>query len=283
MIANRSINMPQNTMMQNNAVAMGIVHQHQHHQQQQQQQQQMPMMWNGQGSLGQNPDMNAFGANHQERNHLPGSFAAIAPSNGMMPMNTPLEQSSPIAPGSAPSIILASEPMNVSDASKTSSRKASTSKAGNTATTKANSNEHEDLDGKTEKNRERNREHARTTRLRKKAHIQKLKDTVHGLRLVQTRENRERRLSMQNIMNIQKVRRTVVQTVLDYHSSNEKDPRKWDVLLESSFWMKEPVTPFRSFRRSEVDRVSKKIVAGLEKVGSITGRSEMYCIAFDGI
>ena len=90
------------------------------------------------------------------------------------------------------------------------------------------------------------------------AEIQKLKDTANGLRAVQTKEIRERRVSMQYLLNIQKVRRSVVQTVLNYHASYEKDTMKWKMLLEDSFWMKEPVTPFRSFRRSEVDRVSEE-------------------------
>ena len=79
---------------------------------------------------------------------------------------------------------------------------------------------------------------------------------AHGLRAVQTKEIRERRTSMQNMVNKQQVRRAVVQTVLDYHVGNERDPAKWNVLLERSFWMKQPVTPFRSFQRSEIDRVS---------------------------
>jgi hypothetical protein len=103
--------------------------------------------------------------------------------------------------------------------------------------------------------RERNREHARSTRLRKKAYIQKLKDMAQGLRAVQTEEIRRRRVSMQKMLEIQKVRRSVIQTVLHYHAVNERDPDKWNALLEESFWLKQPVTPFRSFRRSGVERV----------------------------
>lgn len=114
----------------------------------------------------------------------------------------------------------------------------------------------DDQDTKVQQSRERNKEHARSTRLRKKDYVQKLKDMAHGLRAVQTEETRQRRISMQKLLEIQKLRRAIVQSVLQYHASYEQDPAKWSVLLEESFWLKQPVTPFRSFRRSEVDGVS---------------------------
>ena len=104
-------------------------------------------------------------------------------------------------------------------------------------------------------NRERNREHARSTRLRKKAYIQKLKDMASGLRAVQTEEIRQRRISMQKMMEVQRVRRSVVHTFLNYHSNYESDPAKWNILVEDNFTLKQPITPYRSFRRAEVDRV----------------------------
>lgn len=241
--------------MQNSAVALGIVHQ-----------QQMPMLWKGQAPLVPNPGTNVSNINN---NQLPGPFAAIVPSNGIIPMNTQVDPVPPIAPGSAPNIILASAPINNLENNTSRGRKASTvskskakgSKGDNTAK-KTQIKDHDDVDGKTEKNRERNREHARSTRLRKKAYIQKLKDMAHGLRAVQTKDIRERRSSMQDMMSIQKVRRSTVQTVLNFLACNEKDPAKWNALLESSFWMKEPITPFRSFPRSEIVR-DCRIVRGV--------------------
>jgi hypothetical protein len=108
---------------------------------------------------------------------------------------------------------------------------------------------------KAKHNRERNREHARSTRLRKKAYVQKLREMADGLREVQTEEIRHRRLAVEKMSDIQKTQRTVVQTVLKYHTCFESDPQKWATLLEDSFWFKQPVTPFRSFRRSEVEKV----------------------------
>lgn len=112
---------------------------------------------------------------------------------------------------------------------------------------------------KTKHNRERNREHARSTRLRKKAYVQELREMADGLRVVQTNEIRQRKLAVKKMMSAQKARRTMIQTVLSYHSSYESDPVKWGAILEDSFWFKQPITPFRSFRRSEVEKVRKSI------------------------
>lgn len=79
---------------------------------------------------------------------------------------------------------------------------------------------------------------------------------ANGLRTVQTEEIRQRRIATQRMLEVQHVRRTVLQTALAYHVNFESDPAKWNHLLEDTFWMKEPVTPFRSFRRSQVERVS---------------------------
>lgn len=271
-------NISQNNMLQSNAIAMGIV------QEQQQQQQQVPMIWNEQASFGPIPTTNQPCPNNQKPNSLPAPYGSVASSSGILPMNGQIEQSLPIAPGSASNISLGRDPSNISDGSRTSTtiqRLASKSKVGKSAKSNRNGSksrniEIHNLDEKTEKNRERNREHARSTRLRKKAYIQKLKDMANGLRAVQTKEIRERRISMQNIMNTQKVRRSVVQTFLDYHSGNERDPAKWNVLVETSFFMKCPVTPFRSIRASEVDGVSRALDTTPNVIGSMMLRNVTF-------
>lgn len=114
-------------------------------------------------------------------------------------------------------------------------------------------------EAKAQQNRERNREHARSTRLRKKAYVQQLKEMADGLREIQTTEIRQRRMAVQKMMDVKKSRRTLVQTVLAFHATYESDPDKWRAVVEESFWFKQPVTPFRSFRRSEVEKVSGQI------------------------
>ncbi|KAL3911234.1 MAG: hypothetical protein SGILL_007363, partial [Bacillariaceae sp.] len=103
-------------------------------------------------------------------------------------------------------------------------------------------------------NRERNREHAKSTRLRKKAYIQKLKELVEGLHAERTEEVRQRRVAIQHLAEMQNVRRNVIRSFLRFHSNYEKDKRKWETILEDSFWLKQPVTPYRCFRRSEIEQ-----------------------------
>ena len=106
-------------------------------------------------------------------------------------------------------------------------------------------------------NRDRNREHARSTRLRKKAYVQKLKELVEGLHQERTEEVRQRRVAIQHLAEMQNVRRGVVRTFLRFHSGFETDARKWETILEDNFWLKQPVTPYRSFRRTEIEQVSQ--------------------------
>ena len=107
-----------------------------------------------------------------------------------------------------------------------------------------------------QQNRDRNREHARSTRLRKKAYVSKLKELVDGLHAERTEEVRQRRVAIQHLAETQDVRRAVVRSFLRFHASCETDKRKWTTLLEDDFWFKQPVTPYRCFRRSEIENVS---------------------------
>lgn len=126
--------------------------------------------------------------------------------------------------------------------------------------------------------RDRNREHARCTRLRKKAYVDKLKELVDGLHTERNEDSRKRRMAIQQLAEIHALRRRVVHTFLDYHAKFEVDYNKWALILECSsssgddgnntttdgsgsnsndeeFFFKQPVTPYRSFRRSEIQKV----------------------------
>lgn len=103
--------------------------------------------------------------------------------------------------------------------------------------------------------RDRNRVHARSARQRKKAYVHQLKSLVENLHTERTEEMRKRMVAAQRNVDLQKVRRRVMVTFLNYHSRYQTDPRKWSSILEESFWLKQPITPFRSFRRSEIENV----------------------------
>lgn len=244
-------------------------------QQQQQQQQQMSMIManlppfrSSQGTMPQGVGTEALGASSPQL--LPQQSIPVMWHQSPNPQAFPsaglsLGLSTPLVPASASISFPVSESASVSTNNTEPSIGSKRTWTGhhckgkcNASPAKTSTDEDEfeiSTTNKVQQSRERNREHARTTRMRKKAYVQKLRDMAYGLRAVQTEEIRQRRISMHELLKIQKVRRAVVQTVLQYHANNENDHSKWSVLLEDSFYLKQPVTPFRSFRRSEIDRV----------------------------
>ena len=92
--------------------------------------------------------------------------------------------------------------------------------------------------------------------------MNKLKELVDGLHAERTEDERKRRVAVQKLAEVQALRRKVVHTFLDYHSKYECDRSKWNRILETGdgetgevFKLKQPVTPFRSFSRSEIQKV----------------------------
>ena len=128
-------------------------------------------------------------------------------------------------------------------------------------------------------NRDRNREHARSTRLRKKAYVNKLKELVDGLHAERTEETKKNRVAVQHLSEVQAVRKNVMRTFLKFLSSYESDHRKWDTLMEDSFWLKQPITPYRSFPRSEIENECRK-TRGID--GMITESASMS-VMIEGI
>eukprot|EP00985_Skeletonema_marinoi_P031888 scaffold37850_cov226-Skeletonema_marinoi.AAC.3 len=108
---------------------------------------------------------------------------------------------------------------------------------------------------KQQSNRDRNREHARSTRLRKKAYVNKLKELLDALHVERSDDDRKRRVAVQKLAEIQDLRRKVVNTFFGYHARCERNVTKWRMILEDDFWLKQPVTPYRSFRRCEIEKV----------------------------
>jgi hypothetical protein len=88
--------------------------------------------------------------------------------------------------------------------------------------------------------------------------VQKLRELVEGLHAERNEAARQRRVAVQQLAEVQRVRYGVVETFLKYHSNYEPDERKWSTILEDDFWLKQPVTPFRSFRRVEIEKVRKR-------------------------
>lgn len=142
-------------------------------------------------------------------------------------------------------------PMNVATAHGTSSGESN----GGAETKKGRRKKDLTPEERAKRNRDRNREHAKSTRQRKKAFIQHLKELVEGMQAERTEEVRQRRVAIQRLADMQNVRRGVIHSFLRYLSNYERDKRKWSTLLEDDFWLKQPVTPYRCFRRSEIEKV----------------------------
>jgi len=119
---------------------------------------------------------------------------------------------------------------------------------------------------KAKANRDRNREHARNTRLRKKAYLEKLKTTVDELCRERDTLVSERAGAANLLVEMHNTRTEVLMSFFALRSSYENQRELWSSILdESCFACVMPVTPYRSFPASEV-QVSKcqRTVLGID-------------------
>eukprot|EP00984_Skeletonema_dohrnii_P032894 scaffold27955_cov119-Skeletonema_dohrnii-CCMP3373.AAC.2 len=104
-------------------------------------------------------------------------------------------------------------------------------------------------------NRERNREHAKNTRIRKKAYVERLKITVDELCRERDTLVSERATSANLMVEIHSKRVDVLRSLFALRASYHVDQRRelWSSLLdECCFTCRLPVTPYQSFPSSEV-------------------------------
>lgn len=94
--------------------------------------------------------------------------------------------------------------------------------------------------------------------------MNKLSELVDGLHAERSEDLRKRRVAVQRLAEIREVRKKVVHTFLGYHARFEGDGTRWGTILEMGgkeggggdvFWLKQPVTPYRSFGRCEIQKV----------------------------
>lgn len=104
-------------------------------------------------------------------------------------------------------------------------------------------------------NRERNREHAKNTRLRKKAYVERLKISVDELCRERDTLVSERATAADLMVEIHAKRVDVLRSFFALRGSYTVDQKRelWSSILdESSFTCRMPVTPYQSFPSSEV-------------------------------
>jgi len=125
---------------------------------------------------------------------------------------------------------------------------------------------------KAKANRDRNREHARNTRLRKKAYLEKLKASVDELCRERDTLVSEKAGAANILVEMHNTRTEVLMSFFALRSANEKRRDLWSSILdESCFACVMPVTPYRSFPASEV-QVSKcqRTILGIDGMMSDT-------------
>lgn len=133
-------------------------------------------------------------------------------------------------------------------------------------------------DDKAQANRDRNREHARNTRLRKKAYLEKLKTTVEELCRERDTLVSERAGAAGLLVEMHNTRTEVLMSFFALRSSNEMRRKLWSSILdESCFTCVMPVTPYRSFPASEV-QVSKcqRTIMGID--GMMADTSSLHIL-----
>lgn len=121
---------------------------------------------------------------------------------------------------------------------------------------------------KAKANRDRNREHARNTRLRKKAYLEKLKSTVDELCRERDTLVSERAGAANLLVEMHNTRTEVLMSFFALRTTNEKRRKLWaSIIDESCFACVMPVTPYQSFPASEV-QVSKclRTVLGIDGI-----------------
>jgi hypothetical protein len=120
-----------------------------------------------------------------------------------------------------------------------------------------------DPDEKAKQNRDRNREHAKNTRLRKKAYVLKLKELVDQMNNQKDMEERERRALGERIHDTHVIRKNAVRLMLSYRAANVRDREKWAAILDEGFVFTLPITPYRSFQKGDIVS-SNRVIVGID-------------------
>lgn len=138
----------------------------------------------------------------------------------------------------------------------------------NTADTKADRAKRANLtaDERARQNRDRNREHARNTRLRKKAYVEELKRTL--IKLVEQRDadEFEKRRSAQREVEQREVRFRVIEEFLKLRGRNEVDFSRWSAILDDAFVFTLPVTDYRQMVKETPSTKFEQVLNGVSEV-----------------
>jgi len=105
-------------------------------------------------------------------------------------------------------------------------------------------------DERAKQNRDRNREHARNTRLRKKAYVEELKRTLTELVTQRDANELEQRRVAQRELEQREVRFRVAEEFMKLRGDNQKSTARWAAILEDGFTFTLPLTKYRNMVQS---------------------------------
>jgi hypothetical protein len=134
-------------------------------------------------------------------------------------------------------------------------------------------------DERARQNRDRNREHARNTRLRKKAYVEELKRTLTALVAQRDAADLEKRHASQRELEQREVRFRVTEEFLKLRGRNEANPARWAAILEDGFTLTLPITDFRGMVHSGETNHQQRFEQVLTGVPEIMNDSNL-CSAF---
>jgi hypothetical protein len=132
-------------------------------------------------------------------------------------------------------------------------------------------------DERARQNRDRNREHARNTRLRKKAYVEELKRTLTALVSQRDASELEKRHASQRELEQREVRFRVIEEFLKLRGRNEGNPARWAAILEDNFTLTLPITDFRGMVHSgDSSQQLEQVLTGVSEVMSDSN----FCSAY---
>eukprot|EP00549_Striatella_unipunctata_P010690 CAMPEP_0118722110 /NCGR_PEP_ID=MMETSP0800-20121206/31161_1 /TAXON_ID=210618 ORGANISM="Striatella unipunctata, Strain CCMP2910" /NCGR_SAMPLE_ID=MMETSP0800 /ASSEMBLY_ACC=CAM_ASM_000638 /LENGTH=750 /DNA_ID=CAMNT_0006630179 /DNA_START=311 /DNA_END=2563 /DNA_ORIENTATION=- len=112
-------------------------------------------------------------------------------------------------------------------------------------------------DERARQNRDRNREHARNTRLRKKAYVEELKRTLTELVAQRDAAELEKRHTAQRELEQREVRFRVMEEFLKLRGRNETNFSRWIAILEDGFTMTTSLVDFGKADKTNEDSLNK--------------------------
>ena len=121
-------------------------------------------------------------------------------------------------------------------------------------------------DERARQNRDRNREHARNTRLRKKAYVEELKRTLTELVSQRDAAKLDKRHAAQREVEQREVRFRVMEEFLKLRGRSETNLARWVAILEDNFSLTLPETHYRRTVHESNDTTGEQVLTGATEV-----------------